>query len=148
MIRALLSPTGKLKSIGVSNFGIPLLKQLATSTSVVPATNQVELHPCLPLEDLRTYSKEHGIILTAYSPIGRPTEGQKLPTFLVDEPVKGIAARLGATPAQVVLSWMVQQDIIVVPKSESDERQKANITVRPSAPITSSPSADNYANTL
>jgi hypothetical protein len=48
----------------------------------------------------------------------------------------------------VVLSWMVQQDIIVVPKSESDERQKANITVRPSGPITSSPSADNCANTL
>lgn len=56
----------------MSNFGVPLLRQLATDKRVqtVPATNQVELHPCLPLENLRAYSKENGIVLTAYSPIG------------------------------------------------------------------------------
>jgi glycerol 2-dehydrogenase (NADP+) len=63
---------GKAKAIGVSNFGVPLLKQLAADSlvKVVPAVNQVELHPCLPLKSLRTYAKENGIVVTAYSPIG------------------------------------------------------------------------------
>jgi diketogulonate reductase-like aldo/keto reductase len=70
----LIPCAGKVKTLGVSNFGVPLLKQLAADSrvKVVPATNQVELHPCLPLEALRTYAKENGIVLTAYSPIGMP----------------------------------------------------------------------------
>jgi glycerol 2-dehydrogenase (NADP+) len=78
---------------------------------------------------MRKYCAEHDIVLTAYSPLGRPMPGQNLPTFLGDEPVKGIASRLGATEAQVVLSWGVQQGVIVVPKSENPDRMKANITV-------------------
>jgi hypothetical protein len=121
--------SGKVKSIGVSNFGIPLLKTLLAQAKVVPVTNQVELHPCLPLVSVRKYCAEHGIVVTAYSPLGRPTTGQRLPTFLADEAVRGIATRLGATEAQVALSWAVQQGIVVVPKSENRERMKANIAV-------------------
>jgi diketogulonate reductase-like aldo/keto reductase len=71
-VHPLMPVLGKAKAIGVSNFGVPLLKQLAADSlvKVVPAVNQVELHPCLPLKSLRTYAKENGIVVTAYSPIG------------------------------------------------------------------------------
>jgi glycerol 2-dehydrogenase (NADP+) len=67
-----LLDTDKVKSIGVSNFGIPLLKRLADdpSVKVVPAANQMELHPFLPLQELQNYAKKNDIILTGYSPIG------------------------------------------------------------------------------
>jgi glycerol 2-dehydrogenase (NADP+) len=66
--------TGKVKALGVSNFGVPLLRKLAADPRVktVPVTNQVELHPCLPLASLRAYAKENGIVITAYSPLGAP----------------------------------------------------------------------------
>jgi glycerol 2-dehydrogenase (NADP+) len=66
--------TGKVKALGVSNFGVPLLRKLAADPLVktVPVTNQVELHPCLPLASLRAYAKENGIVITAYSPLGVP----------------------------------------------------------------------------
>jgi glycerol 2-dehydrogenase (NADP+) len=73
LFSALLVPTlrvGKCKSIGVSNFGVPLLEQLFKETKVVPATNQVELHPFLPLNDLQGLCAAKGIVLTAYSPLG------------------------------------------------------------------------------
>jgi hypothetical protein len=129
-----LLDTGKVRAIGVSNFGIPLLSSLVSKAKVVPVTNQVELHPCLPLIPLRKLCAEHGIVVTAYSPLGRPQPGKAAPPFLADEGVKAIAQRLGATEAQVALSWAVQQGIIVVPKSENPERMKANLHVRPFPP--------------
>lgn len=62
---------GKVRSIGVSNFSIKTLEQLLAKANVVPANNQVELHPCLPQEGLKKYCDEKGILLTAYSPFGR-----------------------------------------------------------------------------
>jgi glycerol 2-dehydrogenase (NADP+) len=61
---------GNVKTIGVSNFSVKTLKQLLPHCSIVPATNQVELHPCLPQNDLKTFCEEKGILLTAYSPLG------------------------------------------------------------------------------
>lgn len=122
--------TGKVRAIGVSNFGVPILKSLLESTTVVPAVNQVELHPCLPQEALRKFAAEHGIVITAYSPIGQPAAGSVSP-LLTDETVKSVAKKTGATEGQVVLSWAVQNGIIVVPKSENPERLKANISVCP-----------------
>ncbi len=62
--------TGKVRSIGVSNFSVALLEVLLKETTVVPATNQVEMHPCLPSFELKKYCDEKGIILIAYSPLG------------------------------------------------------------------------------
>jgi hypothetical protein len=120
-----------VRAIGVSNFGVPLLQKLAADArvKVVPATNQMELHPCLPLVSLRAYAKEAGIVLTAYSPIGAPVPGEPSP-LLDDEDVVRIARTHGATPAQVLLSWNVQNGVIVIPKTESVARMKANISVR------------------
>jgi len=65
-----LLETGKVKSIGVSNFSIKTLESLLPHVKVVPAVNQVEVHPCLPQEDLRKYCEEKGILIVAYSPLG------------------------------------------------------------------------------
>lgn len=62
---------GKVKSIGVSNFSVKTLNELLPHCTVVPATNQVELHPCLPSFELKAFCDEKGILLTAYSPLGR-----------------------------------------------------------------------------
>jgi glycerol 2-dehydrogenase (NADP+) len=122
---------GKVKSIGVSNFSIKTLQQLLPHCAVVPATNQVELHPCLPQNDLKAFCDEKGIFLTAYSPLGRPG-GQDLPSFsfFSDPFITGIATMNELTPGQVLLSWAVQRGTVVVPKSETSERLSANIQLK------------------
>ncbi|OCH92037.1 Aldo/keto reductase [Obba rivulosa] len=119
-----LLETGKVKSIGVSNFSIKTLKELLPHCTVVPVTNQVELHPCLPSSDLKAFCEERGIILTAYSPLG---QGQTV--FFTDPDIKRIAEKHDATPAQVVISWGVQRRTIIIPKSANPERLKQNITL-------------------
>src|SRR4051812_35624757 len=108
---------GRARSIGVSNFQPDHLDRLATETSTVPAVNQIELHPYLLNEDVRSYDEEHGIATEAWSPIAK---GQVL-----DDPVvTAIAERLGRTPAQVVLRWHIQRGNIAFPKSTRPERMK------------------------
>lgn len=126
-----LLDTGKVRALGVSNFGVPLLESLLKTAKVVPTVNQVELHPCLPRTELREYSEKHKIILTAYSPIGQPAPGSVSP-LLTDDTLVSIAKKHDTTEAQVALSWGVQHGIVVVPKSENPERMKKNITVRSS----------------
>lgn len=122
-------PRDKVRAIGVSNFGVPLLEKLLQDPSVeVPAVNQIELHPVWPRQKLVAFCQEKGILLTAYSPIGQPAPGQKS-LLLTDETVVEIAGKHGVEPAQVALSWGVQKGWVVVPKSENVERMKKNITV-------------------
>ncbi|EMD33052.1 hypothetical protein CERSUDRAFT_118127 [Gelatoporia subvermispora B] len=116
--------TGKVKSIGVSNFSIKTLNELLPHCSIVPVTNQVELHPCLPQFELKAFCEEKGILLTAYSPLG---QGQAV--FFTDPDVANIAKSHKATAAQVVISWGVQRGTIVIPKSEKPERIRENITL-------------------
>lgn len=123
-----LLATDKVRALGVSNFGVPLLESLLKTTTIVPAVNQVELHPCFPRLKLQDYCEKNGILLTAYSPIGQPQPGSVSP-LLTDEDVVRIAKKHGATEGQVALSWGVQKGIVVVPKSENLERMKNNITV-------------------
>lgn len=123
-----LLDTGKVRAIGVSNFGAPLIESLISKSKVVPAVNQVEFHPCLPSLKLRKICSEKGIVITAYSPLGQPAAGQVSP-LLTDDDVEAIAKKLGVTTGQVILSWAVQHGIVVVPKSENPERMKANINV-------------------
>lgn len=66
-----LIDTGKVKSIGISNFGPKLVERLLKHAKVVPVTNQVELHPCLPWDNLKSLCDSNGILLTAYSPLGK-----------------------------------------------------------------------------
>jgi len=118
-----LLQTGKVRTLGVSNFSIKTLGELLKDCSIVPAVNQVELHPCLPQNDLKAYCTEKNIHLTAYSPLGRST------TFMEDPTIKDLAEKLSVTPAQVVISWAVARGTSVVPKSEDKGRMLANITL-------------------
>ncbi|KAI0759959.1 Aldo/keto reductase [Trametes elegans] len=124
-----LLDTGRVRSIGVSNFSVKLLEVLLRETTVVPAANQVECHPCLPSFELKKWCEEKGILLTAYSPLGRPKEYEGKPIFLQDPDVVDIAQRIGATPGRVALSWGVQRGTAVIPKSENPERIRQNINV-------------------
>jgi len=114
---------GRVKSIGVSNFGPQQLQTLLDETSVVPVLNQVELHPHFPQHELRAFHAQHGIATEAWSPLG---QGKGLLT----EPVLvKIAEKHGRTVAQVVLRWHLQSGVIAIPKSVTPSRIKENLDV-------------------
>jgi 2,5-diketo-D-gluconate reductase A len=113
---------GKARAIGVSNFEPAHLDRLAAETDVVPAVNQIELHPALQQPELREYHRAHGIATEAWSPLAQ--------AGVLDDPVlAGLAEKHGRTPAQVVLRWHIQLGNIVFPKSASPERIRQNIEV-------------------
>ncbi|MGW5051823.1 aldo/keto reductase [Actinokineospora sp. NPDC004072] len=113
---------GRARSIGVSNFHRPHLERIIAETGVVPAVNQVELHPNLPQADLRAFHTQHGIATEAWSPLASGA--------LLGDPVVGrIAERVGRSPAQVLLRWHLQLGNIVIPKSVTPARIKANFEI-------------------
>jgi 2,5-diketo-D-gluconate reductase A len=113
---------GNVRSIGVSNFQIEHLERIIDATGVVPAVNQIELHPRLQQAELRRFHSEHGILTEAWSPLGK---GQ-----LPDDPViEGIASAHDRTPAQIVLRWHVQLGNVVIPKSVTPSRIHENFHV-------------------
>jgi 2,5-diketo-D-gluconate reductase A len=110
---------GRARSIGVSNFEVAHLERLAAECDVVPAVNQIEIHPYFLNEEVRAYGESHGIATEAWSPIAQGG--------VLDDPViTAIAARLERTAAQVVLRWHVQRDSIVFPKSVTPARVREN----------------------
>jgi len=110
---------GRARSIGVSNFQVDHLERLAAECDVVPAVNQIELHPYLLNEAVRAHGEAQGIATEAWSPIAK---GQVL-----DDPVvTAIAEKVGRSPAQVVLRWHIQRDSIVFPKSTTPARIEEN----------------------
>ena len=113
---------GRVRSIGVSNFGIEHLQRLIDETETVPAVNQVELHPNLPQRELRDFHADHGIVTEAWSPLAR---GE----LLDDASVRRIADAHGKTPAQVLLRWHIELGNVVIPKSRTPERIAENIEV-------------------
>jgi 2,5-diketo-D-gluconate reductase A len=110
---------GRARSIGVSNFEPAHLDRLAQESDTVPAANQVEVHPYLTNEEVRSYGKEHGIATEAWSPIAQGA-------VLNDDVIVRIADGLGKSPAQVVLRWHIQRGDIVFPKSVSLDRMREN----------------------
>jgi len=122
--RLLFLSSGKTRAIGVSNMSEKHLASLLDhpKSIIVPAVNQVEAHPCLPQHELLEFCRNRGILLVAYSPVGK----QK---FANDHDIQAIARRLNVTPAQVILSWAIQRDTAVVPKSEHEARLAENISV-------------------
>jgi diketogulonate reductase-like aldo/keto reductase len=111
---------GRARSIGVSNFTENHLARLIRETEVVPAVNQVELHPRFPQEALRAYHAEHGILTEAWSPIGRDRG------LLEDQAIIHLAAQKERSPAQVVLRWHMQLGNIAIPKSVTPARIREN----------------------
>ncbi|MFJ9083192.1 MULTISPECIES: aldo/keto reductase [unclassified Streptomyces] len=115
--------SGRARAIGVSNFLPEHLDRLAAETSVVPALNQIELHPRLQQSELRAYDAEHGIATEAWSPLGRGNG------VLDDEIVTALARKYDRSPAQIVLRWHLQLGNVVIPKSVTPSRIRENIAV-------------------
>ncbi|TFD95277.1 aldo/keto reductase [Cryobacterium lactosi] len=116
--------SGRARSIGVSNFLVPHLDRLLTETDVVPAVNQIELHPAYQQGEITAFARQHGIHIEAWGPLGQG----KYP--LLEEPVVTTAAEAhGKTAAQVIIRWHLQAGNIVFPKSNRRERMVENFDV-------------------
>ncbi|MEU1479826.1 aldo/keto reductase [Streptomyces sp. NPDC001668] len=118
-----LHADGRIKAIGVSNFEPDHLERLIAETSVVPAVDQIELHPHLQQHAAREYHAEQGIATEAWSPLGSGKGLLEVPAIVA------IARKHDRTPAQVVLRWHLQLGNVVIPKSVTPSRIKENIEV-------------------
>jgi 2,5-diketo-D-gluconate reductase A len=118
-----LRERGLARSIGVSNFTDEHVLTLIEETDVVPAVNQVELHPAFAQADLRMFDRDHGIVTESWSPLGQGGPLLRQPA------IRGIAAAHGVTPAQVVLRWHVDVGAVPIPKSGDPERMASNLDV-------------------
>ncbi|KAG6884900.1 hypothetical protein C0993_007357 [Termitomyces sp. T159_Od127] len=135
-----LFEAGKIKAIGVSNFSLKTLEELAKTARITPAVNQVEcgkisylldnllteqnlrLHPYLVQEGLREYCDKKEIVIAAYTPSGYDDVRK-------DPLIVGLAEKYKVTPNQITLAWHLARNIIIIPKSTKEEHQKENINV-------------------
>ncbi|XP_054475421.1 aldo-keto reductase family 1 member B1 [Anoplopoma fimbria] len=131
-----LQGSGKVKSIGVSNFSILQLERLLALCRVPPAVNQIELHPYLVQTEMIEFCKSKNIALTAYSPFGSPQRPPEMfrgdldPHKLLEDPVVAdIAKKHRRSPARVLLRYHVQQGIAVIPKSDKPHRILENTKI-------------------
>ncbi|KAJ7780191.1 NADP-dependent oxidoreductase domain-containing protein [Mycena maculata] len=114
--------SGRARAIGVSNFSIKTLEQLFKTAKIVPAVNQVEMHPYLAQTELLEYCRAKGIVVTAYSPSGHEVVRS-------DPTIIALAKKYSVTPTQIILAWHVARGVAAVPKSADPARQKENITL-------------------
>jgi diketogulonate reductase-like aldo/keto reductase len=113
---------GKVRAIGVSNFQTHHLEELRLHAKIVPMVNQVEFHPYLTQEELRAYCKEHQIQVEAWSPL---MQGH----FLKNETILSLAKKYDRTPAQIILRWDLQNQVVTIPKSITPARIEENAQI-------------------
>ncbi|RKG75391.1 aldo/keto reductase, partial [Corallococcus terminator] len=118
-----LRDEGRVRSIGVSNFQPHHLQKLVDETGVVPSVNQVELHPDLAQPELVEDAAKRGIVLEAWSPLGRGGD------VLKNDAIVRVAKKHGRSPAQIILRWHVERDVIAIPKSKDPERMRQNLDI-------------------
>jgi 2,5-diketo-D-gluconate reductase B len=114
--------SGMTKAIGVSNFTIPLMRRAARRASQPLINNQVEFHPLLDQSRVRAEAEKLGIVLSAYSPLGRGAA-------LKDATVQEVARRLGRPPSEIVLRWIVQQGVVALPMTTKRENARSNMRI-------------------
>ena len=114
---------GRVRSIGVCNFDIEHLERIMDECEVKPAINQVECHPFLQQKELRDFCQKHDIQVESYSPLMNGTR------VLDEETIKDIAEQYGKTPAQVILRWHLQSDLVTIPKTVTPSRMKENLDI-------------------
>jgi 2,5-diketo-D-gluconate reductase A len=117
-----LRDSGRVRSIGVSNFTIEHLERIIDASGVVPAVNQVELHPQFQQRELREFHRRREIATEAWSPLGQGT-------ILDDSTIAEIASSHGRSSAQVVLRWHLQLGNVVIPKSATPARIEENFQI-------------------
>ena len=115
---------GRIKAIGVSNFDSTRLVDLIVNNEIVPAVNQIELHPFLQQKDAQAVMKEYGVQTESWGPLAEAKHG-----ILEDKMLNEIAAKYNKTVAQVILRWHLEQGIIIIPKSVRIERMEENLNV-------------------
>jgi diketogulonate reductase-like aldo/keto reductase len=118
-----LREEGAVRSIGVSNFTAAHIARLERETGVLPAVNQIEMHPLFPQEELRAYHAEKGVLTESWSPLGRGSD------LLQDPAVKSVAEEHDVTPGQAVLRWHTQLGAVPIPKSGNPGRQRENLDI-------------------
>ena len=126
MIKA--KEAGLAKHIGVSNFSITKLRHLMINTRMNPEMNQVESHPYLSQSKLLDFCQENDILFTAYSPLGsRDRKMENAPDLFADKQIVAIADKHNITPAQVLISWAINRDTVVIPKTVTPSRMLDNL---------------------
>ncbi len=123
---------GLVRSIGVSNFTQTKLKNLMDKAEIMPAVNQVEIHPYLAQNDLVEFCRNNQIVVTAYAPLGSgdrpdPMKEAGEPSLLADRVVADIAKKNKATPAQVLIAWGLARGLVEIPKSVQFDRIEENL---------------------
>lgn len=113
---------GRAKAIGVSNFLNHHMQNILDNCEVVPMVNQIEFHPGYIQKDVVDFDKEHGIVVEAWSPLGRER-------VFKDELLNKLAEKYGKSVAQVCLAFALQMDVVPLPKSSSVERMKQNVDI-------------------
>jgi L-glyceraldehyde reductase len=116
--------TKKVRAVGVSNFTVAQLEQIIKDSGEVPAVNQIEVNPNIIQDDLYKYSKDKGIVITAYSPLGNNVTGK--PRALDADVVKDVSKRVGRDVGQVLIAWAAKQGFVVIPKSVTPSRIASN----------------------
>ncbi|MBF4632594.1 aldo/keto reductase [Clavibacter michiganensis subsp. phaseoli] len=125
---------GRVRAIGVCNHSAGDLEQLISRTDVVPAVNQIELHPYFSQRAARDAGAAHGIVTQSWSPIGgvlvyQPENPDQPKNVLEDPVILAIAEKTGKTPAQVILRWQIESALAPIPKSVKKHRIEENINV-------------------
>ncbi|MCX6015594.1 MAG: aldo/keto reductase, partial [Chloroflexales bacterium] len=115
--------SGKVRSIGVSNFTPAHLDHLQAETSIRPATNQIQLSPRITRPDQVAYGKKHNIVTVSWSPLGQGND------LLSDATLGVIAQKYGKTPAQIVLRWNIELGLVPIPKSANPTRLVQNFEI-------------------
>lgn len=113
---------GKIKSVGVSNFFQEHLEALFKTTNVIPAVNQIEFHPGYWQQELVTYCKKQNIVVESWSPLARGK-------VFGNEVLEAISKKHNKSVSQICLRWVIQHDVIVIPKSSSSQRIEENINL-------------------
>ncbi|ERS99301.1 uncharacterized protein SPSK_04389 [Sporothrix schenckii 1099-18] len=120
--------SGKVRSIGVSNFTRERIEKLWETAEIRPAVNQIEAHPYLQQPAFLKWQHDNGIVVQAYSPMGNNIYGK--PRAIDDPKVIALAQTIGQTPAQMLISWAVQRGTVVLPKSVTPKRIQQNLEVK------------------
>ncbi|XP_060686469.1 aldo-keto reductase family 1 member A1-B isoform X1 [Hemiscyllium ocellatum] len=123
---------GLVKAIGLSNFNSQQIDDIISIATIKPAVLQIECHPYLAQNELIGHCQKHGLVVTAYSPLGssdRLWKAPDEPVLLADTNIKAIAEKHGKSPAQVMLRWQVQRGVVAIPKSVNPARIAQNLQV-------------------
>ncbi|KAF5194486.1 Nadp dependent sorbitol 6-phosphate dehydrogenase [Thalictrum thalictroides] len=123
---------GLVRSIGISNYSVPLIGECLAYAKVKPAVNQIETHPYFQCNSMIKFCQKHGISVTAHTPLGGATANVDMfgSVSCLDDPVlKKLADKYEKTVAQIVLRWNIQRNMIVIPKSSKIERLRENFSV-------------------